>query len=521
MEFPLRFRSSHILGFIFAAIIVTTIASVWALWTVRTLQWQSAKDQEIEMVMRAVEGGALKFATLNSTGLAGEFLASHFAALSPNDAPRFFSAHITGGKGGHQTYAHWKSPVQPHSEECASRITKKVLPPQALFPFFITLVANDCWENPALNAVTRAALLAPLIVSIGLLGGLGTALFAMIASVRKADEILGTTSEITRVIALSDGVAWTEVRAMVKRALETKGANLFYFQAIIEEAEHDVLREIGQAQGISEGKKRIIAGIIRKLVLDSQMASKGSSDQDLSFGIEKILTINHIRNLCTEQGLRVRSDSQSDKATFEVADADALSRIIVNLGSNARKHGRGAPECFLALEDNELKICVSNKSGIFNAIGLHFANITGRLDTKNSGLPLVRKWLAREGIGTRILKKSTIALAGTMRVKISGLTFTAEITLPTLQKTGLTEKYSRKKYAAFQDATLAFAAREAGLGEHLVEPATLLQMVVMGSVDEIMVDFPVPSAAENIVIRNVTNATRVLGIVKMWQGEFS
>jgi len=503
-----------------AGLIVTGIASAWAIVSVRNLQWQSAQEQEVELVMRAIEGGALKFAQLNSASLATQFLASHFSALSPSGAPRFLGAAITGGRLGSDEYASWL-PSSETDGKCAKSFMRTVTPEGALYPYKITVVANDCWENPAITAVMRAAVTAPLVVSIGLLGVLGTALVAMMLSVRKADEILRRTPDSARVISLADKVAWEQVRVILKRAIETTGANLHYFQAIIEEAEHDVLREMTREaeNGRHERMQIPVSAILRKLVLDSRVATR-DDDQTVS-GEAVELPLEILVSIFREHGLCPSFDNPADGiGSVRLPNLAALHRLALNLGSNVRKHGSGQqPTCRLAFAGDQLRIQVENGISLRSTLWFMIAAATGGIDTDNPKEPLVRRWLRREGIGSRVLKKATRSLGGKLSVQVRLRRFSVVILLPVQRICRRAELVSRRRAAAFVDKNLEDAARNAGLIDQLVSPLKLRELARSGNVDEVMVDFAIPEASESVVVRSVKSDARVAGVVKLWQGE--
>jgi hypothetical protein len=513
----MQFRSVHIVGFLIVGLIVTALAGAWAFVGMRNLQWKSAQDQEVELVMRAIEGGALKFAQLNSAALSTQFLGSHFAAISPEGTPRFLSARIEGGRDGTAVYASWIDPrISSVPAACETHHQRLMSPPGALYPFNVTVVANSCWENPAVSNLVLAALWSPLIVSCGLLGALGLSLVAMMRSVGRASELLRKTPDSVAVVTAATRVPWKEVRVMLTRALETSGANLHYFQAIIEEAEHDVNRELAReplSQAPQQG--RTISAILRKLVMDSRIAS-GAESLDAPLR-PRSMTMTEVAAALRDQGFEITLPAGGD-FVLTLADGDAFMRLVLNLGSNARKHSKGTARADLELQDQTLRLAVSNAMGMRHALRLRLAALLGAVDVNDPNVPLVRTWWSREGIGSRVLKRSAKTLGASLSLRTEGRSFCLAIDVPVQVQKKLEPRTRRRRAVGFVDPALANAARESGFEGRVLTPDELRTRAVMQEFDEVLVDFPLPGAPDALVVRNATTVARVRGIVTHWQG---
>lgn len=519
------------MGFLAGGLVLTALASAWSWKVVRETQWESVQDQEIDLVMNAIEGGALRFAQLNSAQLASDFLASHFTASSQRDSPRFLSATIRGGPGAEETYATWTSSSKV-APTCSRSFERSFSPSGALFSYLVIVEANTCWENPVLVKLVRSAFLVPLVLAAGLLGVLGSCLLAMMASVRRAERILRSTPDSGHVLFLAEDVPWLQVRDMVKRALGTTGANLHYFQAIIEEAEHDILREMSRGararspgsgndevsdQGLSPA---VIAGILRKLVHDSRLGEANRIAAPT--GSTSLKTIGDIAGFLAGQGIHAEQSGEAPPvgASSFGLDEGALERLLLNLASNARKHGLpGTAVAKVAHGEERLKITLRNGVSFLRGMVLLFNAVTGGIDPHSHGKPLVRRWFGRQGVGSRIMKKSLEGLGATLHSHVSCFAFEVIVEIPLRLPPRPTLAFGRGRLAAFTDVGLESAAQLAGLGPYLRSASELRSLVAAGAVAEVMVDFPLPEAPESVIVREVRSESRMRGVAKFWKGE--
>jgi hypothetical protein len=170
--------------------------------------------------------------------------------------------------------------------------------------------------------------------------------------------------------------------------------------------------------------------------------------------------------------------------------------------------------------EGRLSLVVRNGVSLPRGLALLLSAVTGGIDPCTQGKPLVRRWFGRQGVGSRIMKKSLEALGATMQSRVSWRAFEARVEIPLrLVPTPVHLAAGRGRLAAFMDASLEGAARLAGLGPYLRSASEIRSLVAAGAVAEVMVDFALPEAPESVIVREVQSEARMRGVAKFWQGE--
>gem|GEM_PF-6712773 len=505
----------------------------------RRIQKEESKRNDLDLIFRSVEAGAVQFAQAHASRFANDYLAFQFGRLQSDEtAPRILGVQILSGPNENEIFSSWKSPaIVPPS--CLRTEKRSFSTVDAYYPYVVRIDVNNCFESGLMNRLKALSFVWMGSFALVLLLVLGGMLIAMLLSVQKADSVLQSSVDAEDVRRATAGIRWSNIRRLTQMAVSTRGKNLLYFQSLIEDCCHDlgkVLSAIGSLtneQGHERDRK-----ILSAMALVSRLSANPGLKQDeqpcVSSEVNSIVSRDEIARLLEgcAPGLPVLNELAKGKA-FLIRDLHALERAILNLGANAIEHGRTARDTTIRVSGSEdgarLNIIFRQSVGIRSFLTLWFAFITKRIYTDDACSPLVyKKVFGREGRGLNIIKASSRELGGTMIFSLRGRQLFTGIDVPFRSMLSRTEatyalhsvqepRLNRmgRRVMLLRNPRFKELAEKLGLQGFFVTKSELDHLLLTDTVSEVASDeeLDIPSTVR---LKKLSTEQRVRGLAIVW-----
>jgi hypothetical protein len=418
-----------------------------------------------------------------------------------------------------KTIAEWSSGI-PSSSSCVERRTEYLFLPKAKYTYLIDLSVNTCTHSN-LSLLEYHTLTTPVLIAFALIFLWGLCIFLMINSVQFAGSLLGSSENTVDLIEKTEQINWTNVGGLAQRALQVRGKNLQYYQTLVLDAQHDIAKILDTIQRKALDPQlshnvTIVRNILQTLA--AEVRSSDSPTHDITanreFNSEELFKLVQLYFCGSEI-----ENNLPENFFLKVEDISIFERLMVNLASNASRHGVSFSKVTMNFEKSFFKLRIYTPISDLASLKLHFAKLTGRIDVLNPEGPVYIKFFGRTGRGLSIVKRGVVRLGGKLIFTICKKEAETGIDLPAyLLDTFAKPKISvqtRKKVIYFRNADFVQFALSLGLKDFLTTEAELNRLIQDDISLELVTDFEF-DAPKNSSVRILTKKERIEGIALNW-----
>ena len=172
---------------------------------------------------------------------------------------------------------------------------------------------------------------------------------------------------------------------------------------------------------------------LKAMVSDLFDLAKATSNTDVdSEQIDAVIltqqVIGDMTDRIEQSGLEIRTDIKAQSAPI-MADGKKLYRVLQNLIDNALKYSMAGTRVYITLENKNSSACISVKNISAEEMDFTPEEITERFTRGDKS-----RTTEGNGLGLSIAKSFTEACGGTFKIVIDGDMFTANVTLPLIEK---------------------------------------------------------------------------------------
>lgn len=483
---------------------------------------------DVDLIMNGVTGTISAAAELDSQGLQNQSQSLMQDYLNytfqnrRNTQNRIGSVRISLLNPERAVVGEWVTPLNI-PDKCLEKKTQFLHPQFSHYPYLIDLTVNTC-SNSSVSLLEYHTLTTPILVAFAVILIWGVCIFTILNSVSFASKLLASTENTAELIDKTEQIRWSDVFMLTQKALLVRGRNLQYYQTLVLDSQHDIAKILDfilRKYDIKELTQNIsaIRGIIQKLA--SEVRSSTGPYHDVT--AHRHLSTSELLRLIQIYFVESKIENELPKnMSLFVNDISVFERILVNLASNAVKHGNDVPQLKIFLNSQKLILHVQSTLSEWQSILLYLARITQRIDTKNFDTPVYTKIFGRTGRGLSIIKRGLIQLGGHMLFEIRNKKLITGFSLPaqlsSMEGEIQIEKAPRARVIFFENQEFHNCAVALGLSPFMVSKEQLLNLISSGHELEIVsdIEFSIP---DNFILRLITKKERIEGIAINWLGE--
>lgn len=356
------------------------IASLFASALVSRSLSQSISSQmverETELVFGAIEAGPLAIARLQSSAISQQGL----NGLMNNSALEYRSirgVRIEGGPDAKFIYAQW-SAKEPSRSECQTELVRSFSYSDALNPFKIVIIRDNCVVLPEETTIFRQSVIASVMVAVIAAILLIVSVWPVGVSLRLAEAFLDGSAKTT------DNIRFTPILRLVDRArrnlkLEKEAA----LANLASQVAHDIRSPlsalnifVATSKTISTEEKSFIGDVSKRINgIANNLLASGKAGQEVRAEssdlneVQSATNVSRIVNsvfeekrilLSANKGLNLQLDSRAEDIHMQVAIAgDDLARVISNLINNSAEAISGSGNIRVSLRGSATTVNIT------------------------------------------------------------------------------------------------------------------------------------------------------------------
>jgi signal transduction histidine kinase len=380
-----------------------------------------SRNRDLSVLFGAIEAGPLAIARLQSAAIAQEQL--NLLMANPQLSRRgFISAKIEGGPDLSYTFASWNS-TAPAGQKCSNAFTKNFQFPDALNPFKVTIVRDECFKVAEQSQIMRISALATLLVAVVTLILLALCLWPVGASIRKAELAFGTNFKET------GRISFRPIRLLVREGI--RRSELEREQALTTMAQqlsHDIRSPlsalkmaISLSKEIPQERASVITGALDRItnIADKLMNHRREVVQQPSAGIPlkrelERLVMEKRTEILNRPEIELRVDFQAAPETIAPLEPGTLSQVLSNLLNNSIEaiDGKGSITIGVRQNSQGTEVIVSDSgkgipAGILSQIGDRSLSF-GKENGNGLGLASARRAVETAGGKLSIQSKESV-----------------------------------------------------------------------------------------------------------------
>lgn len=360
-----------------------------------------SRNRDLNVLFGAIEAGPLAIAKLQSSAIAQEQL--NLLMANPELKERgFLSARIAGGPSSTFTYANWESSTKA-AGACPSPFERIYQYPDALNPFRVTVVRDECFVVAEQNQIFKISSLAALMVALVTLVLIAASVWPVADSVRKAERAFINN------FAEAGKITFRPIRRLMRDAI--RKSELEREQALTtlaQQVSHDIRSPLGAlrmavsvSRELPQEKAELITNAIQRIsdisdrLLSETRRVRKSASTSASAAVNQIIAEKKIE-MMKKPGIKIKADCQGDvkipmepgsflqilsnliNNSVEAMETEGTITVGVRHGQNGADvivsdTGKGIPEHVLSnLADRSLSFGKANGTGL----GLSHARAT-------------------------------------------------------------------------------------------------------------------------------------------------
>lgn len=419
----MELTSRQIIGFLILGLTIALSCSLMISKQLSKAVSLESRNRDLSLVFGAIEAGPLAIARLQSAAIAQEQL--NLLMANPQLSQRgFLSAGITGGPSGTYTFATWNADAK--STGCSSNFERTYQFPDALNPFHVTIVRDECFVVAEQNQILKISSLASLMVALVTLILIAASVWPVADSVRKAERAFSNNfTEIGK-------ISFRPIRLLMREAI--RKSELEREQALTtlaQQVSHDIRSPLGAlkmavsvSQELPTEKAELINNAINRIseITDRLLTQRRQATKSARSATPLRMALNQIigekrTEMMAKPGIQINNDFQADTESTIPLDAGTFSQILSNVINNSVEAMESEGTITVGVQQNRhgTDVIVSDSGkGIPEEI---LKDLTERSlsfgKTNGNGLGLVHARTAIESVGGRISIQSKLG-AGTI-----------------------------------------------------------------------------------------------------------
>ncbi len=524
--------NSFFLGayFILSALIFLILIGI--IWSTSIKAQKAANLQhDVNLIMNGITGSILGSAELDSQGLAyqskslmQEYLDYTFGyeQLVEKIRSNIVSVDVFILINPYKRLVgSWSSPKKVE-QSCLENRTEFFHPKKTSYPYVISISMNTCFETK-LNIMEYHTITTPILISIFLLFIWGICIYLMLKSLAYAGKILGKTANVDDLVQKTDLISWTNVSLLTKKAVQVRGRNLQYYQTLILDTQHDIakiLDEINKNYNFKDLNQNIgmVRSILQASALEVSNTSHTYEDITPNREVSKKELLTFFENYFKGAEKRIYLP---EEFYLKIKNIFIFERILVNLASNAFKHGTKTPVLICEIRDNKMHFNIHTEITLLSAIIFRLAISTGRIDLKNENIPTYTKLWGRHGRGLSIIKRGILRLGGLMVFKVQGRKIISGFVLKASFKAknieNNEETSQKRRVIFFDNEILIEECKKYGLDQFFISHDEVIRLASLNEPLEIVSNQDI-IFDENYPVKIITKKERIKGLANNWLG---
>ncbi len=486
--------------------------------------------------MRGITGSILEASELTAQGLQleGQSLIQDYLNFTyENNLSHNVQKTITGisvhylkskdATAMKESIGEWSSSTHKVSPECIDRRTEYFQPTTNSDTYLIDLSLDKCTSS-GISLTEFNTITSPIAVAFGIILVWGLCISYIVRSITSVGRLLGSSADTQILLSETENIRWTDVATIAQKALQVRGQNLQYYQTLILDAQHDISKVLDLICQKHDDKELLNSISIARNIMQRLATEVRSSDgpthdvtahRDMTGKeLSKLIQL-YFKDCCIK-------DSLPSHLTVSILDMSLFERILVNLSSNAIKHGRETPKITLDFDANYFQFRVITQMNDFETLKLHFAKISKRIDVKNPENPVYIKLFGRTGRGLSIIKRGILKLKGQLIFSPKGNQLECGFDLPAHITQQVNESVilpkTKLRVICFAKADFIEQAHKYGLGQFLLPEEEIEKKLALGQDLEIVSDKEI-STPPSSTLRILSKKERIEGIAINWLGE--
>lgn len=399
------------------------------------------QERVIDLIFDSVVAGPLTFARLHSSAIANEQL-SRLMTTPALKERGVFGVTILGGENKQYEYAKWLVQA-PSDSQCIQELNKSYDFPDSIHPFEIKLFVDTCAKLGERETILNYTALANIIAIAIAAFLLFIAIYPMVSSIQKAEQVLEANSRDK-----TAGISLTSIRSLVEKAmtaaeLEKEAA----ISGIARQVAHDIRSPLSALNLVtanlpeaSEDKRAIIRNATQRIndiannllkqgkgtpSAEKPVAHTPKSETMLAGLVDALVSEKRIQYR-NQMSVQIEQNLNEGYALFANLSASEISRALSNLINNsveALPEEGGKVSVSLRREGSFACIEITDNgkgipSEVLHKIGQKGFSYGKENSASGSGLGVSHAKQAVSELGGRFEMESTVGIGTTIRLLI-------------------------------------------------------------------------------------------------------